>query len=94
MAGLDGIENKLTPRGPLDKDLYSLPPEEQVEIDSTPADLSDVLDALEADHEFLLKGDVFTRDVIESWIAYKRINEIDAVRQRPHPWEFALYFDI
>ena len=94
MAGLDGIENKLTPPGPLDKDLYSLPPEEQVEIDSTPADLSDVLDALEADHEFLLKGDVFTRDVIESWISHKRDNEIDAVRLRPHPWEFALYFDI
>ena len=94
MAGLDGIQNKITPPGPLDKDLYDLPPEEMSKIDSTPADLSEALNALEADHEFLLKGDVFTPDVIETWIAYKRENEIDAIRLRPHPWEFALYFDI
>ena len=94
MAGLDGIQNRLTPPGPLDKDLYDLPPEELAKIDSTPADLSEVLDALEADHDFLLKGDVFTRDVIETWVAYKRENEVDAIRLRPHPWEFALYFDI
>ena len=94
MAGLDGIQNKLTPPGPLDKDLYDLSPEELANINSTPADLSEVLDALEADNEFLLKGDVFTRDVIENWISYKRDNEVDAIRVRPHPWEFALYFDI
>ena len=94
MAGLDGIQNKITPPGPLDKDLYDLPPEEKAQIDSTPADLSEALDALEKDHEFLLKGDVFTKDVVETWLSYKRENEIDAIRLRPHPWEFALYFDI
>ena len=94
MAGLDGIQNKITPPGPLDKDLYDLPPEETARIDSTPADLSKALDALENDHEFLLKGDVFTKDVIETWLSYKRQHEIDAIRLRPHPWEFALYFDI
>ncbi len=94
MAGLDGIQNKITPPGPLDKDLYDLPPEETARIDSTPADLAKALDALENDHEFLLKGDVFTKDVIETWLSYKRKHEIDAIRLRPHPWEFALYFDI
>ncbi len=94
MAGLDGIQNKLTPPGPLDKDLYDLPPEKMTKIESTPGSLAEVLDALEQDHEFLLKGDVFTRDVIENWISYKRENEVDAIRLRPHPWEFALYFDI
>ena len=94
MAGLDGIQNKITPPGPLDKDLYDLPPEEKAQIASTPADLAAALDALEADHDFLLKGDVFTKDVIETWLSYKRENEIDAIRLRPHPWEFALYFDI
>ena len=94
MAGLDGIQNKLTPPGPLDKDLYDLPPEDLAKIESTPADLSQVLDSLEADHDFLLKGDVFTKDVIENWIAYKRENEVNAIRLRPHPWEFALYFDL
>ena len=94
MAGLDGIQNKITPPGPLDKDLYDLPPEEMSQIDSTPPDLAAALDALEKDHEFLLKGDVFTKDVIETWLSYKRHHEIDAIRLRPHPWEFALYFDI
>ena len=94
MAGLDGIQNKITPPGPLDKDLYDLPPEEMSQIDSTPPDLAAALDALENDHEFLLKGDVFTKDVIETWLSYKRHHEIDAIRLRPHPWEFALYFDI
>ena len=94
MAGLDGVQNKLTPPGPLDKDLYDLPPEEHAKIDSTPGSLAEVLTELEKDHDFLLKGDVFTRDVIENWIAYKRENEVDAIRLRPHPWEFALYFDI
>ena len=94
MAGLDGIQNKITPPGPLDKDLYDLPAEEMAKIESTPGTLSEVLDRLEADHDFLLKGDVFTPDVIENWISYKRENEVDAIRLRPHPWEFALYFDI
>ena len=94
MAGLDGIQNKIMPPEPMDKDLYDLPPEELGKIASTPGDLAQVLDALEADHDFLLKGDVFTPDVIENWIAYKRENEVDAIRLRPHPWEFALYFDI
>ena len=94
LAGLDGIQNKIIPPGPLDKDLYDLPAEEMAKIESTPGSLADVLDRLEADHEFLLKGDVFTPDVIENWIAYKRVNEVDAIRLRPHPWEFALYFDI
>ena len=94
MAGLDGVQNKIMPPEPMDKDLYDLPPEELGKIASTPGDLAQVLDALEADHDFLLKGDVFTPDVIENWIAYKRENEVDAIRLRPHPWEFALYFDI
>ena len=94
MAGLDGIQNKITPPGPLDKDLYDLPAEEMAKIESTPGTLSEVLDRLEADHDFLLKGDVFTPDVIENWISYKRENEVDAIRLRPHPWEFALYFDM
>ena len=94
MAGLDGIQNKITPPGPLDKDLYDLPAEEMAKIASTPGTLPEVLDRLEADHDFLLKGDVFTPDVIENWISYKRENEVDAIRLRPHPWEFALYFDI
>ncbi|MCY3841979.1 MAG: type I glutamate--ammonia ligase, partial [Acidobacteria bacterium] len=78
MAGLDGVQNRISPPGPLDKDLYDLPPEELGKIASTPGTLSQVLDALEADHDFLLKGDVFTSDVIETWIAYKRENEVDA----------------
>jgi glutamine synthetase len=94
MAGLDGIQNKITPPGPLDKDLYDLPPEDLSKIASTPGSLAEVLDALEADHNFLLKGDVFTPDVIENWVGYKRVHEVDAIRLRPHPWEFALYFDI
>ena len=94
MAGLDGVQNRISPPGPLDKDLYDLPPEELGKIASTPGTLSQVLDALEADHDFLLKGDVFTKDVVETWIDYKRENEVDAIRLRPHPWEFALYFDI
>ena len=93
MAGLDGIENKIEPPGPLDKDLYELEPEEKAKIASVPGSLGEVLKALEADHEFLLKGDVFTRDAIETWIGYKRETELDPVRLRPHPHEFELYFD-
>ncbi len=93
MAGLDGIQNAITPMGPLDKDLYDLPPEEHAKIPSTPGSLAEALDALQADHEFLLKGDVFTQDLIDTWLDYKR-GEVDAIRLRPHPWEFAMYFDI
>jgi glutamine synthetase len=94
MAGLDGIQNKITPPGPLDKDLYDLPPQDLAKVAKAPGSLDEVLDALEADHDFLLKGDVFTRDVIDVWLNYKRTKEVDAIRLRPHPWEFALYFDI
>ena len=94
MAGLDGIRNRIEPPEPVDKDLYELPPEEHAEIKQVPGSLGEVLDALEADHEFLLEGDVFTKDVIETWIEYKRKNEIDPIRFRPHPHEFEMYFDI
>ena len=94
MAGLDGIKNQMTPPGPLDKDLYDLSPEDLAKVAKTPGSLGEVLDALEKDHDFLLAGDVFTRDVIEMWISYKRKKEVDAIALRPHPWEFALYFDI
>ena len=94
MAGLDGIENKITPPDPIDKDLYDLAPEEKQDIASTPASLAESLAALENDHDFLLKGDVFTQDVIDTWIAYKRENELDPMSLRPHPYEFTLYYDI
>jgi glutamine synthetase len=93
MAGLDGIERRLTPGNPLDKDIYSLTPEELKDVPSMPGSLSDAISNLRRDHEFLLKGDVFTEDLIETWIEYKRKTEADAVRLRPHPWEFALYYD-
>ncbi|MGH8532200.1 MAG: type I glutamate--ammonia ligase, partial [Gammaproteobacteria bacterium] len=93
MAGLDGIMNKLNPGDPLDKNLYDLPPEELAKVPSCPASLEAALDALEKDHEFLFKGDVFTRDVIETWLDYKRTKECDPIRLRPHPYEFALYYD-
>jgi glutamine synthetase len=94
MAGLDGVKNKLEPPKPIDKDLYELPPEEAAKVKSMPGSLDQALDALEKDHDFLLKGDVFTKDVIETWLEYKRKKEVDAIRLRPHPYEFALYFDI
>ena len=93
MAGLDGIEKRLSPGDPLDKDIYALTPEELKEVPSMPASLEEALNNLRDDHEFLLKGDVFTEDVIETWIDYKMANEVAAMRLRPHPWEFALYFD-
>lgn len=93
MAGLDGIENKIDPGEPLDKDIYALGPEELVNVPSVPASLEGALNALEKDHNFLFKGDVFTPDVIETWIEYKRKKEVDEMRLRPHPVEFALYFD-
>lgn len=94
MAGLDGVQNKITPPDPIDKDLYDLAPADAANVKSTPGSLEDVLNALEDDHDFLLKGDVFTKDVIETWIGYKRAREVDPMRLRPHPHEFALYFDI
>lgn len=93
MAGLDGILNKIIPPRPIDEDIYELPEEEKVKIKSTPASLSEALDGLERDQEFLLKGNVFTEDLIKTYIEYKRKKEIDQVLLRPHPWEFALYFD-
>ena len=78
----------------MDRDLYDLPPEEAAEVPQTPGSLGEVLMALRRDHEFLLRGDVFTKDVIETWIEYKTENEVDALRLRPHPFEFCLYFDI
>jgi glutamine synthetase len=94
MAGLDGIQNKIMPPDPLDKDLYDLPPEDLARVQKTAGSLEEVLDALERDHDYLLKGDVFTKDVIDVWLSYKRTRELDAIRLRPHPWEFALYFDL
>ena len=94
MAGLDGIQNKIDPGQPLDKDIYELGPEELKGVPSVPGSLEAALAALEADHEFLLKGDVFTQDAIDTWIDYKRKREVDPVRLRPHPYEFLLYFDI
>ena len=94
MAGLDGIMNKVDPGEPLDKDIYDLSPEELKKVPSMPASLEEALEALEQDHAFLLKGDVFTEELLETYINYKRKNEADAVRLRPHPYEFALYYDI
>ncbi|HJL40315.1 MAG TPA: type I glutamate--ammonia ligase [Myxococcales bacterium LLY-WYZ-16_1] len=93
MAGIDGILNKVDPGEPLDKDIYGLSPEELAEVPTCPTSLEQAMDALEKDHEFLLKGDVFTREVLETWLDYKRTNEIDVLRKRPHPFEFALYHD-
>ena len=94
MAGLDGIKNKIEPADPIDKDLYELPPDEAASIPQVPGSLDAVLDHLEADNEYLQEGGVFTADLIETWIDYKRTNEIDPVRLRPHPYEFELYYDI
>lgn len=94
MAGLDGVINKTDPGDPLDKDIYDLAPEELKKVPSMPASLDEALDCLEADHDFLLKGDVFTEELLEAFIGYKRRAEAEAVRLRPHPYEFALYYDI
>ncbi|MEU1616326.1 type I glutamate--ammonia ligase [Streptomyces sp. NPDC005722] len=94
LAGLDGIKNKIEPAEPVDKDLYELAPEEHAGVPQVPTSLSAVLESLEADHEFLLQGGVFTSDLIETWIDYKRVNEIAPIALRPHPHEFELYFDI
>ncbi len=94
MAVLDGIQNKIDPGDPMDKNIYDLPPEELALIPTAPGSLDEALAALKADHEYLLKGDVFTPDVIETWIEYKTKHEADQVRMRPHPHEFFLYYDI
>jgi glutamine synthetase len=94
MAGLDGIENKIDPGPPLDKDVYDLGPEELAQVPSMPGSLEGALDALERDYAFMLKGDVFTEELLRTYIEYKREQEVDAVRLRPHPYEFALYYDI
>ncbi|HEX2361563.1 MAG TPA: type I glutamate--ammonia ligase [Jiangellaceae bacterium] len=94
MAGVDGIRNKIEPAEPIDKDLYELPPEEHENIATVPSSLEEALAALEADSDYLLDGGVFTQDLIETWIDFKRTSEIDPIRLRPHPHEFELYFDI
>ena len=94
MAGLDGIENKIDPGGPLDKDIFDLSPEELANVPSMPGSLDESLEALEKDHAFLTKGGVFTKDFIDLWIEYKMKKEVDPVRMRPHPYEFQLYYDI
>jgi glutamine synthetase len=94
MAVIDGIQTKIDPGDPLDKNIYNLPPEELAEIPSAPGSLDEAIEALKADQQFLLKGDVFTQDAIDMWIEYKTENEINDVKLRPHPHEFYLYFDI
>jgi glutamine synthetase len=93
-AGLDGVRNKIEPPEPVDKDIYDLEPEDKASIKGVPGSLEEVLDALEKDHDYLLEGGVFTEDVIETWVAYKREREVDAIRLRPHPYEFYLYSDL
>jgi glutamine synthetase len=94
MAGVDGIRNRIEPPDPIDKDLYELPPEEHASIQQVPGTLAEVLDHLEDDHDYLTEGDVFTPDLIDTWVEYKRKHEVDPIRLRPHPHEFELYFDL
>jgi glutamine synthetase len=94
MAGLDGVQNRIEPPTPVDKDLYDLPPEELAAVPQVPGSLDAALAALESDSSYLLAGGVFTPDLIDTWISFKRSREIDEVRLRPHPWEFYLYYDI
>ena len=93
MAAIDGIQNKIHPGDPLDRDIYDMPPEELANVPKAPGSLEEALAALERDSDFLLRGDVFTEDVIGTWLKWKREREIDAMRLRPHPYEFCLYFD-
>jgi len=93
MAVIDGIQNKIDPGEPLDRDIYEMSPEELAQTKKTPGSLAEALDELEADHEFLTKGDVFTPDLIESWLSWKREREVDPIRLRPHPFEFEMYYD-
>jgi len=94
MAGLDGIENKIDPGEPMDKDIYAMGREELSNIPTLPGSLDEAMDALEGDHDFMLKGDVFTQDLIDTWIDYKRENDIASLRLRPHPYEFEMYYDV
>jgi glutamine synthetase len=94
MAMIDGIQNKIDPGEPLDKDIYDLEPEELAKVPKAPGSLEESLAALAKDHEFLLRGDVFTSDVVSTWIDYKTKNEVQAMQLRPHPYEFCLYYDI
>jgi glutamine synthetase len=94
MAGLDGVQNRIEPPDPVDRDLYDLPPEDLAAVPQVPGSLPEALEALESDQDYLRAGGVFTPDLIETWVAYKREREIDEVRLRPHPWEFYLYYDI
>jgi glutamine synthetase len=93
MAGLDGVQNRIDPGEPMDKNLYELPPEQLKKVPQMPGSLAEACDHLQKDHEFLLKGDVFTEDVIDQWIEMKR-KEQDQIRLRPHPWEFHMYYDV
>jgi glutamine synthetase len=93
MAAIDGIQNKLHPGDPLDRDIYDMPPEELAQVPRAPRSLDEALDALEQDNDFLLRGDVFTEDVIDTWLRLKREREIEPLRLRPHPYEFCLYYD-
>ena len=94
MAGIDGVINKIDPPAPLDEDIYHLAPEVARQIGNTPGSLDEAIDALEENHDFLLRGDVFTEDLIRIYIDYKRANEVDYMRLRPHPGEFSLYYDV
>ena len=93
MAGLDGIQNKIDPGEPLDRDIYEMHGPDAIAVPSVPGSLPEALQALQADHEYLLRGGVFTQDVIDTWISYKMENEADPMRLRPHPYEYFLYFD-
>ena len=94
MAGIDGIKRRIEPAAPIDKDLYELPSADYDSIAKLPSSLEAALEALRHDYEFLTEGDVFTPDLIETWIEYKRTNEIEPLRLRPHPYEFQLYYDL
>tara|TARA_E500000331_G_scaffold153172_1_gene149007 strand:- start:171 stop:455 length:285 start_codon:yes stop_codon:yes gene_type:complete len=94
MAMLDGIENKMDPGKPLDEDIYEMSNDAIGSVMTTPSSLYDALESLQNDHDFLLRGNVFTEDVIETWIKYKMENEVEALRLRPHPFEFCMYYDI
>ncbi|MEP6753860.1 MAG: type I glutamate--ammonia ligase, partial [Chthonomonadales bacterium] len=94
MAGLDGIENKIVPPPPVDRDIYEMEPKEKKGIAQTPGTLKESLDALAADHDYLLKGGVFSKDLIDTYIDYKQVNEFEQIALRPHPYEFMLYYDI
>jgi glutamine synthetase len=94
MAILDGIKNKIHPGEPLDKDIYDLEPEELKHVPKAPSSLEEALQHLRRDHEFLLQGEVFTEDVIDTWIWYKKEKEVEALKLRPHPYEFVMYYDV